>query len=172
MGANIATHCRPVHLAFVLCISVCLAVGRCSSGAGAQNPRFQGESQPLFPPAFAAPSATSAGKCACLADGVRPSDTLNSLQGVKVARIEINNPSVEDTDALLPLPASEKPTNHSTSTKVRQSVQMLYNTGRFAEIQVGGATQTRRARSFLRSQFARIISSGPSWWKALPAHPQ
>jgi outer membrane protein assembly complex protein YaeT len=61
--------------------------------------------------------------------------SLNSLQGLKVAVIQINSPAVDNPDSLLPrLP--QKANEPLDKSKVRQSVQTLYDTGRFAEIQV------------------------------------
>src|SRR5258708_26068217 len=60
---------------------------------------------------------------------------LNSLQGVKVALIQVSSPGVEHPESLLPLLA-QKANEPLDKRKVRQSVQMLYNTGRFAEIEV------------------------------------
>jgi outer membrane protein assembly complex protein YaeT len=63
------------------------------------------------------------------------SASLNSLQGLKVASIQINSPGVEDSGTLL-LALPQKVNEPLDKYKVRQSVQALYNTGRFAEIQV------------------------------------
>ncbi len=60
---------------------------------------------------------------------------LNSLQGLTVARIEINSPALEHPDWLEPL-LPQKAHQALDKYKVRQSVQVLYNTGRFSEIQV------------------------------------
>lgn len=60
---------------------------------------------------------------------------LSSLQGAKVASIQINSPAVDSADALLAL-LPQKVNEPLDRSKVRQSVQTLYNTGRFAEIQV------------------------------------
>jgi outer membrane protein assembly complex protein YaeT len=57
------------------------------------------------------------------------------LQGLKVALIQINSPPVDNPDHLLPL-LPQKTNEPLDKYKVRQSVQVLYNTGRFAEIQV------------------------------------
>jgi outer membrane protein assembly factor BamA len=59
----------------------------------------------------------------------------NNLQGLTVAHIEINSPAVEHSDWLEPL-LPQKAHQPFDKYKVRQSVQVLYNTGRFSEIQV------------------------------------
>src|SRR4029077_7473142 len=60
---------------------------------------------------------------------------LNSLQGIKVVLIQINGPGVDYAESLLPI-LPQKVNDPLDKYKVRQSVQVLYNTGRFAEIQV------------------------------------
>jgi outer membrane protein assembly complex protein YaeT len=60
---------------------------------------------------------------------------LNSLQGLKVALIEINSFAVENPETLLTI-LPQKVGEPLDKYRVRQSVQVLYNTGRFAEIQV------------------------------------
>jgi outer membrane protein insertion porin family len=60
---------------------------------------------------------------------------LNSLQGIKVASIQINSPGVENPENLLNI-LPQKANEPLDKYKVRQSIQALYNTGRFAEIQV------------------------------------
>jgi len=60
---------------------------------------------------------------------------LNSLQGLKVAQIQINSPGVDNPEALLPL-LPQKVNEPLDKYKLRQSIQALYNTGRFGEIQV------------------------------------
>ena len=57
------------------------------------------------------------------------------MQGIKVALIQINSPGVDNPETLLPL-LPQKVNEPLDKYKVRQSVQVLYNTGRFAEIQV------------------------------------
>ena len=59
----------------------------------------------------------------------------NNLQGLTVAHIEINSPAVEHSEWLEPL-LPQKAHQPFDKYKVRQSVQALYNTGRFSEIQV------------------------------------
>ncbi|HEX4605835.1 MAG TPA: POTRA domain-containing protein [Candidatus Angelobacter sp.] len=57
------------------------------------------------------------------------------MQGIKVAQIQINSPGVDNPDALLPI-LPQKAGEPLDKYKLRQSVQALYNTGRFGEIQV------------------------------------
>jgi len=69
------------------------------------------------------------------APGSARSGGLNSLQGLVVSGIQINSPAVENPDSLIPL-LPQKVNQPLDKSKVQQSVQVLYNTGRFAEIQV------------------------------------
>jgi outer membrane protein insertion porin family len=67
--------------------------------------------------------------------GPRIPEGLNSLQGAMVASVEIAGPSVEHPEWLEPL-LLQKPNQPLDKYKVRQSVQALFNTGRFADIKV------------------------------------
>jgi len=67
---------------------------------------------------------------------------LNSLQGARVAEIRINSEAIERTDWLEPL-VIQKINEPLDKYKVRQSVQALYNTGRFALIQVEAQRNAR-----------------------------
>ena len=60
---------------------------------------------------------------------------LNGLQGARVALIEIKGPSIEHPEWLEPL-LLQKANEPLDKYKVRRSVQALYDTGKFAEIQV------------------------------------
>ncbi|HSM85316.1 MAG TPA: POTRA domain-containing protein, partial [Candidatus Limnocylindrales bacterium] len=60
---------------------------------------------------------------------------LNQLQGLKVAAIEIKSGAVEHPEWLVPL-LPQKANEPLDKYKVRRSVQVLYNSGRFSEIQV------------------------------------
>lgn len=64
-----------------------------------------------------------------------PALNLNTLQGAKVSAIQINSPGVDNAENLLPL-LPQKANEPLDKAKVRRSVQTLYDTGRFAEIQV------------------------------------
>lgn len=117
---------RPVCLAFVLCFGMC----------SAQKPASEGQSSPGQQPTQPAPAVVQP------AASAQPSATpalsvlnLNSLQGLKVATIQINSPAVDNPESLLPL-LPQKANEPLDKSKVRQSVQTLYDTGRFAEIQV------------------------------------
>jgi outer membrane protein assembly complex protein YaeT len=68
-------------------------------------------------------------------DSLSQAGGLNNLQGIKVAAIEIKSPSVEHPEWLAPL-LPQKANEPLDKYKVRRSVQALYDTGRFAEIQV------------------------------------
>lgn len=100
---------RPVFLAFVLGLGICAA-----QTAGSGNPE-----QVQAPPA--SPSALASG--------------LNELQGLRVAAIQINSTSVEHPEWLKPMLAQQV-NQPLDKYKVRESVQALYDTGRFAEIEV------------------------------------
>lgn len=63
------------------------------------------------------------------------SSTLNRLQGTKVAAIEIHSRSVVHPEWLLPL-VTQGVNEPLDKNKVRLSVQALYDTGRFSQIQV------------------------------------
>jgi outer membrane protein assembly complex protein YaeT len=63
------------------------------------------------------------------------SGNLNSLQGVNVTSIQITGPSIEHPEWLEPL-LVQKVNQPLDKYKVRESVQALYQTGRFATIQV------------------------------------
>jgi outer membrane protein insertion porin family len=63
------------------------------------------------------------------------SSGLNSLQGTRVASVEITGPAIEHPEWLEPL-LLQKPDEPLDKYKVRQSVQALFNTGRFADIRV------------------------------------
>ena len=60
---------------------------------------------------------------------------LNRLQGTRVAEIRINSEAIQNRDWLQPL-IEQKINEPLDKYKVRKSVQALYDTGRFAEIQV------------------------------------
>src|SRR5260370_25634313 len=64
----------------------------------------------------------------------RPAATLNSLQGLKVAEVRIVGAAIEHPEWLLPL-LKQKVNEPLDKYKVRDSVQALYNTGRFADLQ-------------------------------------
>lgn len=64
-----------------------------------------------------------------------PAPSLNSLQGLKVAVIRVASPAVEHPDSLVEL-LPQKANQPFDKNKVRESVQALYDTGRFSEIQV------------------------------------
>ena len=66
---------------------------------------------------------------------VQLSSGINSLQGLKVAMIRINSAGIDDAEGLLTI-LPQKINEPLDRYKIRQSVQALYNTGRFAEIQV------------------------------------
>jgi outer membrane protein insertion porin family len=114
---------RAMCLPLVLCLGVCVAQeqGSTQPSTPASPPAAAITSQPAKPPDPAASPGLSGG--------------LNSLQGLKVAQIQINSSAVENPENLLPL-LPQKANEPLDKYKVRQSVQVLYNTGRFAEIQV------------------------------------
>lgn len=130
--------CRSVCLTIVLCLSVCVAQGQGTamgqsptSEPQATQPPVTTSQTPTAQPDSPAPTPSVASGAA----GLPASPSLNSLQGLKVASIQINSPGVEDPGTLL-LVLPQKVNEPLDKYKVRQSVQALYNTGRFAEIQV------------------------------------
>src|SRR5262249_24245710 len=112
-GARFLPHFRPVILACLLCLGM----------SAAQQ---------------AAPGTSLGSQQSALQQPTSSRDRvagLNSLQGIPVAAIQIAGPSVEHPEWLEPLVA-QKANQPLDKYKVRQSVQALYDTGRFAAIQV------------------------------------
>ena len=104
-------HFRPLSLAFGLWFAVC---------AAQQLPASQQQQ---------APAPVSEQKNPTHAEG------LNALQGLTVSSIQIKSEGLQHPEWLLQdLP--QKINQPLDKYKVRQSVQVLYNTGQFAEIQV------------------------------------
>ena len=103
---------HPVNLALLLCLGISAA--RQPALGSAREPQL-----PLQPQALS--QETPAG--------------LNTLQGLPVAEVHIAGPSVEHPEWLEPL-LVQKASQPLDKYKVRQSVQALYDTGRFAAIQV------------------------------------
>jgi len=112
----------PAHLVYVLWLGVC---------AGQQSAPAPQPASPVATP----PAASSA----IQSEPTKPAD-LNSFQGIKVARIEIHSPGVEHPEWFLPL-LPQKVGEPLDKYKVRRSVQALYDTGRFAELQVEAEAQ-------------------------------
>lgn len=69
------------------------------------------------------------------ADVDRSSVGLNSLQGSRVADVKVSGAAIDHPEWLTPL-IEQKSNEPLDKYKVRRSVQALYDTGRFAEIQV------------------------------------
>jgi outer membrane protein assembly complex protein YaeT len=127
-----------VCLTIVLCLGVCCA--QTPAIATSQNPVPDSQTTQPPIPASQAPTAqpdspSPTPSVASVPPGLPASASLNSLQGLKVASIQINSPGVDDPGTLLPV-LPQKVNEPLDKYKVRQSVQALYNTGRFAEIQV------------------------------------
>lgn len=89
--------------------------------------RAQQPGDPLEKPPSPPPTQMQPG------DGIPTS--INSLEGIKVVAVHISGPSLEHPEWLEPL-VSQKANEPLDKYKVRASVQALYNTGRFASIQV------------------------------------
>jgi outer membrane protein assembly complex protein YaeT len=71
-----------------------------------------------------------------VADSPAPAtESLNRLEGLPVAEIHISSPAIQHPAWLEPL-VEQKAHEPLDKRKVRQSVQALFNTGRFSEIQV------------------------------------
>jgi outer membrane protein assembly complex protein YaeT len=67
--------------------------------------------------------------------GGEESRGLNSLQGVRVGSVRIQGPAIEHPEWLKPL-VVQQADQPLDKYKVRESVQALYSTGRFSEVQV------------------------------------
>ncbi len=120
----------------VLCLGVSYAQGQ-EVSAPQNNPEAAPSPQSTAtPPAGQVAPASAPGSTAANASpAVQLSSGLNSLQGLKVAKIQVNGLGIDDADRLLTI-LPQKVDEPLDRYKVRQSVQALYNTGRFAEIQV------------------------------------
>jgi outer membrane protein assembly complex protein YaeT len=134
-----------VALTIVLCLGMCAAQQpgiTTPQNPAIENPMIQSTpAQPSSPQlqspvkgdgpsaALPSPASVAASPAGTLNGG------LNSLQGLKVALIQINGPAVDDPESLLPI-LPQKVNEPLDKYKVRRSVQVLYNTGRFAEIQI------------------------------------
>lgn len=159
-------HCRSVCLAIVLCLGVCAA----QDNAPAQKQDAVSQQTTDQGAAAARPSPTPPQTASTNAPLADLSGGLNKLQGIKVTAIQINSPAVRDPEKLLStLP--QKAGEPLDKYKVRQSVQTLYNTGRFAEIQVeaqrnaGGElvlTFDARENYFFGSILAEGLQTHPS----------
>ena len=138
--------CRSVCLAIVLCFGVCAGQkqGPVTQSHSPQNPTLESRTRQDS----AEKQSAAAGQIVTATPSPTPprstptsvppgplSGGLNSLQGLKVALIQINSPAVDNPETLLPI-LPQKVGEPLDKSKVRQSVQVLYSTGRFAEIQV------------------------------------
>jgi outer membrane protein insertion porin family len=128
---------RSVCLMVVFCLS--LSYAQCQEISPLQNtqeatPSPQSTATPV-PNGQVAPAAEPASSPASAATGLQLSSGLNRLQGLKVAKIQVNGPGIDDAESLLTI-LPQKINEPLDRYKVRQSVQVLYNTGRFAEIQI------------------------------------
>jgi len=101
--------------------------------------------------------------------GVQLSSGLNSLQGLKVVKIQVNGPGIDDAETLLTI-LPQKMNEPLDRYKVRQSVQTLYNTGRFAEIQVE-AQRTPAGEVVLAFDARENYFFGSLLAEGSPAHP-
>jgi len=129
--------CQSVCLMVVLCLSVSYAQRQEISAP--QNspeaaPSPQSQATPI-PNTQIPPAPEPAASPVSVPPAVQLSSGLNSLQGLKVAKIQVNGLGIDDSDNLLAI-LPQKVNEPFDRYKVRQSVQALYNTGRFAEIQV------------------------------------
>jgi outer membrane protein insertion porin family len=120
----------------VLCLG--LSCAQSQDGSSSQNaheatPSPQNAATPIPNAQAGAPEPTSSPAGAPAA--VQLSKGLNSLQGLRVAMIRVNGTGIDDPEGLLSI-LPQKTNEPLDRYKVRQSVQTLYNTGRFAEIQV------------------------------------
>jgi outer membrane protein insertion porin family len=120
----------------VLCLG--LSCAQSQDGSSSQNaheatPSPQNAATPIPNAQAGVPEPTSSPAGAPA--GVQLSSGLNSLQGLTVAMIQINGLGIDDAESLLSM-LPQKMNEPLDRYKVKQSVQTLYNTGRFAEIQV------------------------------------
>ena len=135
-GLLLLPRCRSVCLMVVFSLS--LSYAQCQEISPPQNtqraiPTSQSTAAPV-PNGKTAPAPEPASSPASAAT-VQLSSGLNSLQGLKVAVIHVNSLGIDDAESLLTI-LPQKINEPLDRYKVRQSVQALYNTGRFAEIQV------------------------------------
>jgi outer membrane protein assembly complex protein YaeT len=119
----------------VLCLGLSCAQSQDSSAPqntpeATTSPQSVATPIPQIAPA-PAPTSSPAGK----PPEVQLSSGLNSLQGLTVTKIQVNGLGIDDAESLLSM-LPQKMNEPLDRYKVRQSVQALYNTGRFAEIQV------------------------------------
>jgi outer membrane protein insertion porin family len=157
--------CRSACLAIVLCLGVCAGQDAPAQKQDSAPPQTTDQTAPV-----AQPSPTPRQTASASAPTADLSGGLNKLQGVKITAIQINSPAVDDSEKLLStLP--QKAGEPLDKYKVRQSVQTLYNTGRFAEIQVeaqrnaGGElvlTFDARENYFFGSILAEGLQAHPS----------
>jgi outer membrane protein insertion porin family len=138
--------CRSVCLAIVLCLGVCAGQkqGPVTQSPAPQDPTIESrtnqdsaekQSAAAGQIVTATPSPTPPGSTPTSVPPGPLSGALNSLQGLKVALIQISSSAVDNPETLLPI-LPQKVGEPLDKSKVRQSVQALYSTGRFAEIQV------------------------------------
>jgi outer membrane protein insertion porin family len=169
---------RAVCLAFVLCAITwsagalaCAEDPPSQPGAAALHNSGQAPSQDSSPQSPALPgSQASTQPTSTPLPAPSLSGGINSVQGLKVAQIQINSPAVDHPESLLPL-LPQKVNEPLDKYKVRQSVQVLYDTGRFAEIQVEAQRNPRgeviltfdgRENYFFGSLLVEGLSSHPS----------
>ncbi|MBZ5492356.1 MAG: BamA/TamA family outer membrane protein [Acidobacteriia bacterium] len=129
--------CRSVCLMVVLCLSVSFAQEQeafAPQSTQKATPSPQSAPTPI-PNTQVPPAPEPASSPASASPAVQLSSGLNSLQGLKVAMIQVNGPGIDDVESLLTI-LPQKVNEPLDRYKIRQSVQALYNTGRFAEIQV------------------------------------
>lgn len=121
----------------VLCLSVSFAQEQeafAPQSTQKATPSPQSAPTPI-PNTQVPPAPEPASSPASASPAVQLSSGLNSLQGLKVAMIQVNGPGIDDVESLLTI-LPQKVNEPLDRYKIRQSVQALYNTGRFAEIQV------------------------------------
>ncbi len=121
--------------------AVCLALVLCAGVWSARAFAFEPQDSSSQPPAAVLqsspqPTSTAPAGTANISAGI------SSLQGLKVASVQVTGTGVDNPDALLAL-LPQKANEPLDRYKVRQSVQALYNTGRFAGIQVEAQRNTK-----------------------------
>lgn len=155
----------------VLCLGLSCAQSQETSApqnAPGAAPSPQNTATPL-PDAQIPPVPEPASSPANVPGTVQLSSGINSLQGLKVAMIRVNSAGIDDPESLLTI-LPQKINEPLDRYKIRQSVQALYNTGRFAEIQVE-AQRNPKGEVVLAFDARENYFFGSILAEGSPAHP-
>jgi outer membrane protein insertion porin family len=137
---------QPVSLVILLA-GVCVFSARAQQASVSSGQAAPAHPQTATPPTSATPTSSTPESQPVSSplsgtERPQPSGDLNHLQGAPVASVQVRCESIEHPDWLEPLLA-QKPGAPLDKYKVRQSVQALYNTGRFADIEVEAERNAR-----------------------------